>query len=247
MNDNELSNLLREAKEQSPKPARALATRTMQAYRAQFVRPSFFRRHWRLATAAAALLVVIGAFGTRSSTGSPLPPEYDRPGIIGSGSMETDGWRMDYYTVVRPFIPGPQTASFEGGGVTRAKTGRPIIFHRFLGDGVTKIYFGYDIVLHPDGLSGKMTFRPLSVEPDDMPAEFHAAGSRIVAVQELPTKTFESGQNVVITLLIHPDTGQKVVDYVHVDTNFFDMVHHVLGNMIMTVHRHIQSRERHVQ
>jgi hypothetical protein len=148
---------------------------------------------------------------------------------------------MDYYTVVRPFIPGPQTASFAGGSITESKNGHPIVFHRYLGDGVTKVYFGYDIVLHTDGMSGKMTFRPLSVAPDDMPPQFHATGSRIVAVQELPAKTFESGQNVAITLLVHPVTGQKVVDYVHVDTSLLDVVGHVVHNMLKAFHGHFEA------
>ena len=52
MNDQELSALIQQAKAQFPKPAPQLASRTMEAYRARFARPSLLRRHWRLAAAA---------------------------------------------------------------------------------------------------------------------------------------------------------------------------------------------------
>jgi hypothetical protein len=238
MNDQELTYLLREARAQSPEPTPRFATRTVQEYRARLARPSFIRRHWRLASAAAVLVIIGGAVAIRPSTGSPLPPEYDRPGIVASGHMGSrQGWAMDYYTVVRPWRPGTQVASFTGSSITETK-GRRIVFHRYLGDGDSKVYFGYDVVLQADGMSGKLTFRPLSVEPEDMPSQLRAAGSRIVAVQQLPAKTFESGQNVVITLLTHPETGQQVIDYVHVDTNFFIMMHQVVGNMITAFHHH---------
>jgi hypothetical protein len=68
MNDQELSELLRQAKEQTPKPSPRLAAETARAYRARFARSSFFRRHWRLTAVAAALLVAAGVLSTRPST-----------------------------------------------------------------------------------------------------------------------------------------------------------------------------------
>ena len=244
MNDTELSTLLRRAKAQSPRPTTDLAARTLQAYRERFARPSFFIRHWRLATATAALLIAVGILGTRTSTGSPLPPEYDRPGIVASGSMQSrDGWRMDYSTVVRPFPPGPHTATFTGGSIDESDGRRPIVFHRYLGDTAAKTWYGYDIVLHANGMSGKVDFRPLSVKPDDLPAEFRATGSRILEVRELPAKSFESGQNIAVTLLTNPSTNQQVIDYVHVDTSVLSMIHHVLQNMFTAIHSHLQAHE----
>jgi hypothetical protein len=244
MNDNELSTLLRQAKAQSPKPASDLAARTIEAYRERFPRLSFFRRHWRLAAAAAAALIVICAVGTRTSTGSPLPPEYDRPGIVASSSMQSRaGWRVDYSTVVRPFSPGPHTATFTGSSIDESNGTRPIVFHRYLGDVAAKTWYGYDIVLHTNGMSGKVTFRPLSVKPADLPEEFRAAGSRILEVRELPTRSFDTGENIAVTLLTNPSTNQQVIDYVHVDTSFFNVVHHILGNIITAIHSHLQPHE----
>jgi anti-sigma-K factor RskA len=68
MNDQELSQLLRQAKEQTPKPSPRLAAETARVYQARFARRSFFRRHWRLTAVAAALLVAAGVLGTRPST-----------------------------------------------------------------------------------------------------------------------------------------------------------------------------------
>jgi hypothetical protein len=234
MNDTELFQLLKQAKEQSPKPSRQLAVGTVQAYRERFARPSFLRRHWRLATAAG-IIAVAGVLVTRPSTGSPLPPEYDRPNIIGSGSMGSGGWSMDYYTVLRPSRSDVTFAAFEGGTVSNPPPGQPVVFHRFLGDGAAKVYFGYDVVVQGDG---KMSFRPLSVEPADMPEQFRATGSRILSVQELPAKTYGSGQNVAVTLLVHPDTGQQLIDYITVSQSFVQAMHHIIGNMIMAFHSH---------
>jgi hypothetical protein len=238
MNDQELTALLREAKAQSPKPSPALAKRTLQAYRGQFARPSFLRRHWRFVAVAASVLIAIAVIGTRSSTGSPLPPEYERPDIVASGRLTSrDGWHMEYYTVVRPRRSDLQTASFAGASISEAE-GQPIVFHRYLGDGVHKLYFGYDIVLQTYGRT--INFRPLSVKPDDMPAEFRSAGSRILEVRELPSRAFQAGQNVAVTLLTHPTTGQTVVDYVNVDTSIFEITQHILGNIIRAFHSHFK-------
>jgi hypothetical protein len=241
MNDQELSALLQQAREQTPNPTPELAERTLQAWRHRFARPPFFRRHWRLVTAAALLLIGIGIVGTRASTGSPLPPEYDRPGIISSGRMTCDGWRMEYSTVVRPVRSGVLPLGFTGNTVTRPAAGQPIVFHRFLGDMQNKVYFGYDVVLHNEGMSGQLRIRPLSVRPDDLPDQFRAAGSRILEVRELPTGTFACGQNIAVTLLTHPATGQTIVDYVNVDTDWLLFVHHVFGNMLTAVHRHFDA------
>jgi hypothetical protein len=243
MNDNELSNLLRQAKAQSAQPTPDLAARTIEAYRERFARTSFFRRHWRFATAAASLILV-AVLGIHVSTGSPLPPEYDRPGVIASGSVQSrGGWRMDYSTVVRPFSPSPHTATFTGGSIDESDGSHPIVFHRYLGDTATKTWYGYDVVLHTNGMSGKVTFRPLSVKPADLPEEFRVASSRILEVRELPTKSFETGQNIAVTLLTNPSTNQQVIDYVHVDTSFIYMVHHVLQNMFTAIHSHFQPHE----
>jgi len=242
MNDQELSDLLQEAKAHTPKPSPRVAADTLQAWRVQFSRPSFFVRHWRMTAVAASLLVFIAIVGTHVSTGSPLPPEYDRPGIVASGSMGSrDGWRIDYYTVLRPWRPGIQGGQFTGTSVTEARHGGPMIFHRYLGDSVTKVYFGYDIVVQGDG---RHTFRPLSVEPEEMPQQFRASGSRIVAVQELPANIFESGQNVAVTLLVHPTTGQRVIDYVHVDSSLVATFHHIIGNVVRAIHSHFEAHQQ---
>jgi hypothetical protein len=244
MNDNELSNLLRRAKAQSLQPASDLAGRTMQSYRERFARPSFFIRHWRLAAVAAAVMIVIGVLSTRTSTGSPLPPEYDRPGVVASGSMQSrDGWRMDYSTVVRPFPPGPHTAIFTGGSIDESDGRRPIVFHRYLGDTAAKTWYGYDIVLHANGMSGRVTFQPLGVKPENLPEEFRAAGSRILEIRELPTKSFDCGQNIAVTLLTNPSTNQQVIDYIHVDASFLGVIHHILQHMVTVIHGHFQAHE----
>jgi len=240
MNDQELSDLLQEAKAQTPKPSQQLATRTMAAWRAGFARPSWLVRHWRVAAAAGAVLIAIGLLGTRSSVGSPLPPEYNRRDVIASGHVHVrDGWIMDYSTVLRP-VHGVQPASVFTGTDVQESENNTVVFHRYFGNTVTKVYYGYDIVLQSAGTLGEVAFRPLSEVPEKMPEKLREAGSRLLEVRELPTKKFSAGQNIAVTLLNDPATGQQVIDYVHVDTNLFDMVHHILNNMVRAVHSHFE-------
>jgi hypothetical protein len=239
MNDQELSDLLRQANEQSPKPSRQLAANTMQAYRAQFVRPSFFRRHWRLATAAGVIAIVGGLLATRPSTGSPLPPEYDRPGIVASGHVDWNGWTLEYSTVLRPANSGRPKSLFTTTNVAPSKEGA-VIFHRYFGNTATQVYYGYDVVLHHERSSNEMTIQPLSEAPETMPEALRAAGSRLLEIRELPSQKVLAGQNIAVTLLNDPVTGQQVIDYVHVDTNIFDAAHHILSNMIRAFHSHFK-------
>jgi hypothetical protein len=165
-----------------------------------------------------------------------------QPGLIATGHMETrDGWQFDYSTFVKPAISGQRMSLLSGASVTQAKRGRPAVFHRYLGDVSAKVYFGYDVVLEPSGASMRLRFAPISKSPEEWLGEQWSPGARMLAIQEFPSRTFESGQNIAITLLADPTTGQKVVDYIHVDTSLFDLFHHVIGNMITAFHRHFEA------
>jgi hypothetical protein len=167
--------------------------------------------------------------------------EAPQPGLIATGHMQArDGWRLDYSTVIKPAIPGQRMSLLSGVNITQAKGTRPTIFHRYLGDVSAKVFFGYDVILEPNGTSTRLRFAPISKRPEDLLGEQWSPGARLLAIQEFPSKTFESGQNIAITLLADPATGQKVVDYIHVDTSLFDLVHHILGNMITAFHSHFQ-------
>lgn len=246
MNDHELSQLLQQAKAKSPKPAPQLAARTLAAYREHHARPSFFRRHWRLATAAAVLAVVGGVVATRPSTGSPLPPEYRNPHVLGSGSMSSaDGWTMRYTTVLQPYADGPNLVLSHNSDITERRPGK-VIFHRYVADVNANLWYGYDAVLQTThGMNGQVKIEPLSRLPTRMPEWLRAA--RIVQVRELPSQIFETGQRISVTMMPDAGGGRTVVDYLTVDTSLFDMVHHVFGHMLMTVHRHFESHEPRVQ
>jgi hypothetical protein len=241
MNDQELTNLLRQAAAQTPAPSAQLSTRTVQAYRTRFSRPSFVVRHWRVAAVVAAGLVAIGVLGTRSSTGSPLPPEYERPHVIASGSVRTQGgWTMEYSTVIKPVVSEQRFPASTSTVLTEPKPGKAI-FHRYAGDVGANTLYGYDIVLRTDGMSGKVTLQPPSEPPAMLMDRAGAADVRFLAVQELPSQTFDCGQTIAVTLLADPATGQKVVDYVRVDTSFFSAMHHIMGNMIKAFHSHFNQ------
>jgi len=167
-----------------------------------------------------------------------------QPGLIATGQIQArDGWRLDYSTVVKPTIPGQRMSLLSGASVTHAKNGRPTVFHRYLGDPSAKVYFGYDVVLESSGTSTRLRFAPISKRPEELLGEQWTPGARLLAIQEFPSKTFESGQNIAITLLADPATGQKVVDYIHVDTSFMELLHHIFGNMITAFHSHFQPHD----
>jgi len=257
MNDQELSDLLQEAKAQTPKPSPQLAARTMHAYRADFTRPSFFVRHWRLAAAAAAVVIAIGLLGTRASVGSPLPPQYDRSGVIASGHLHAwNRWILDYSTVRRP-SGGQSSFDFTTTDISE-RDDKTIVFHRYFGDAATNVYYGYDVVLHASWLgtwgpihvrdsNGTVTIEPLSEPPEKMPGQVRVDGARLVEVRELPSQPFQTGQNMAVTLISDPATGQQVIDYVRVDTNIFDSVHHIFNNMIRAFHGHFERHGPPVQ
>ena len=243
MNDQELSTLLQQAKAASPKPAPQLALRTMQAYREQFPKPSFLRRHWRLATAAAVFVAAVGILGTRSSTGSPLPPEYGSRHVLASGHMIThSGWKIEYSTALRPVVEGQFIAAVNRTSVTDPQKD-VLVFRRYFGDIAANVWYGYEIVLHVDRASGRVTLQPLSERPGMTPREFapaaaHPAASQLVTVQDLPAMAFETGQNIAVPVFTVPATGQKVIDYVNIDrAGLLDD----LGDMFQGIFRGIHS------
>jgi hypothetical protein len=113
-----------------------------------------------------------------------------------------------------------------------------VVFHRYLGDVNTGIWYGYDAVLHTThGMNGEVKIQPLSEPPDKAPSEIRAA--RIVAIQELPSESFLTGQRIAVTI---PDAGggRQIVDHLTIDTDFFGMMHHVIGGMITSFHHHFE-------
>jgi hypothetical protein len=159
----------------------------------------------------------------------------DQPGLIGSGSTRShDGWRLSYSTVAKPALPGQHTNIQSQ--LTHTDTGDGhVVFHRILGDPASKTYFGYDVVVEPKGTSAAVRFRPISVGPEQ---------SRLLAIQAFPPETFESGKTMAITLMTNPATGQKVVDYVHVEHSYLDAIGQVLDDWLISIHRVIAAHHR---
>jgi hypothetical protein len=245
MNDQELSALIQQAKAQFPKPApQQLASRTMEAYRARFARPSLLRRHWRLAAAAMVLVAALGFLGTRSSTGSPLPPEYGRGQVVADGRMRTpDGWKMDFSTVLQPAIEG-QFLNVANPGAISQRTKGVIIFHRIFGDMSGNAWYGYDVVLHTDRSPQSVTLQPLSYRPEKTPAGLMGdsvlgSGLQIQAVPKLPDAAFTIRQNIAVPIFTVPSTGQTVIDYVKVDsTSLLDDLSAGFHGMVRTLCSH---------
>jgi hypothetical protein len=172
-------------------------------------------------------------------------PAFEQPGLISSGSTRSrDGWRLSYSTLAKPAMSGQHTSIQNGVSHTDADSTRPVVFHRFLGDPAAKTYFGYDVVVEAHGNSAKLKFQPISAHPGDLPKEYQAAGSRILTIREFPAKMFESGQTIAVALLADPNTGQKVVDYVHVEHSYLDVAGQVLEDFIHAIHRHFEAHQK---
>lgn len=170
---------------------------------------------------------------------------FDQPGLISSGSTRShDGWRLSYSTVAKPPLPGQHTTIQSGLTYTDADDHHPIVFHRFLADPAAKTYLGYDVVLETHGSSAKLRFRPIDSRPDQLPKEYQSTGSRILAIQQFPLQTFQSGQTIAIDLLTNPGTGQKVVDYIHVDMSYLDAVCQVVDDIVTAIQRHFEAHQR---
>jgi|ERR1051326_1324974 hypothetical protein len=172
----------------------------------------------------------------------------DQPGLIASGSAHThDGWRLSYSTVVKPPVAGQSMSISNGLLLSETDASGRAVFHRYIADPAAKVFFGYDVLIVPNGGSAKLAFRPLSIRPEDLPPEFQTAGSRLVEIRQFPNRTFESGQTIGITLAMNPASGQKVVDYVHVEFSYFDRIAQALedwSNAIAEAHRNIFAHHR---
>ncbi|MCC6860827.1 MAG: hypothetical protein IT158_19825 [Bryobacterales bacterium] len=137
--------------------------------------------------------------------------------MSGSGSKpgagSKPGVRFRYETRIEPELPGRKPAGFGGGGLV-AGAG----FHRYLTDGIAKKYFGYDLAIDPEpDNSFRVVFQPLSLSPERLGLAPANAWSQI-PVPRLPAPLSVHSRDVIaLDLLVHPGTGQKIVDYLFID------------------------------
>lgn len=103
------------------------------------------------------------------------------------------------------------------------------LFSRVFLDDERKVYFGYDLIVEPIAENGKfkLTFKSLTISPDKiLPFQYDekSAPSRKLTPLALPKypepQTIQDGDTLVVDVLIHQQTGVKVVDLIKVVSNY---------------------------
>jgi hypothetical protein len=130
-----------------------------------------------------------------------------------SGSASTGQAAFRYETRLEPAIPD-LSGKFGGGGVMVGKTG----IHRYMTEAGGRKYFGYDLVLEPlpEANTYRATVRPLSVDAARLQLENPAAWSKLPLPGYPAAQTLHGGDTIALDLLVNRETGQKIVDYIHI-------------------------------
>jgi hypothetical protein len=137
----------------------------------------------------------------------------DRLGVImsGSGTLES-GITVRFTTVAEPPMKGDPV--FPGGIIVRRDR-----IHRYMCDNATGQYFGYDLLVSPEGASKRfrVNIERLSLEAGQLRLGSHvAATTPILLPRYPPPQVVEPGDTIVLDLLASPDGRQKVMDYIEV-------------------------------
>ena len=108
----------------------------------------------------------------------------------------------------------PSQARGFGGGVKVSDN----LFHRFLRDRTQKKYFGYDIEV--DAVNGEKAYLvsilPLSLGPERMRFEDPDSWSALSLPRYPPPQKVGWGDRIAFDLLINPETGQRIVEYLSI-------------------------------
>ena len=130
-----------------------------------------------------------------------------------SGSASSGSVAFRYETRLEPATPD-LSSKFGGGGVVVDKSG----IHRYMTDSDGREYFGYDLLMDPlpESNTYRVTVRPLSVDANRLELKNPAAWRKLSLPGYPAPQTLHGGDTIVIDLLVNSGTGQKIVDYVHV-------------------------------
>jgi hypothetical protein len=131
---------------------------------------------------------------------------------IRSATWSTDQFFLRYRTMVEPARPSGQELHIGGGGADDSNTN-----HRILKDSDRKKFFGYD--LQVDALGNgrfQLSFKPLTVTAMTRKF-FDLDGWDEIALPSVPaSKQLNDGETVAMDLLVNPNTGERIVEYITV-------------------------------
>ncbi|MBL8295876.1 MAG: hypothetical protein JNN08_28795 [Bryobacterales bacterium] len=149
------------------------------------------------------LLVVLSCLtGANGQTGRQLM----------SGSASNGGAAFRYETRLEPAMPD-LSGQFGGGGVLAGKSG----IHRYVTESEGRRYFGYDLVMEPlaDANQYRVTVRPLSVDAPRLGLKDPASWRQVPLPGYPVSQILRGGETMALDLLVNTATGQKIVDYIH--------------------------------
>jgi hypothetical protein len=137
----------------------------------------------------------------------------DGRGEIMTGTASFRGTIVRFRTMAEPPFKDGQLVP---GGIS-VRTDR---VHRFMCDGKTGEYFGYDLVVEPGGAPNRhrVIIEPLSLEPLQLKLGNHVvARTPILLPKYPPPQIVEDGDTIALDLLVSPDGKRKIVDYIEVN------------------------------
>lgn len=132
-----------------------------------------------------------------------------------SATWSTDRFLLRYRTMLEPPRPGSPELNIGGGGVDDSTTN-----HRVLMDPHQKKYFGYDLRVDPLG-GGRFNviLKPLTMTDQNLRFFGIDTGWSQIPLPSYPNAIpLNDGETVAFNLLINPATGQKIVEYVTVNS-----------------------------
>ena len=132
-----------------------------------------------------------------------------------SATWSTDRFLLRYRTMLEPPRQGSPELSIGGGGADDSTTN-----HRVLMDAHQKKYFGYDLRVDPLG-SGRFNImiKPLTMTDQNLRFFGIDSGWSQIPLPSYPnTVPVNDGETIAFNLLINPSTGQKIVEYVTVNS-----------------------------
>jgi hypothetical protein len=114
----------------------------------------------------------------------------------------------------------PEVTNMGGGTI-----GGEGVIHRFMSDRLQRVYFGYDLLIEvlPEPNTYRVNFSRLTISSENARQIF---GNDASGWTQLPTpdwggpavRTIEAGEVLALDLLTNNTTGQKIIDYITVQT-----------------------------
>ena len=153
-------------------------------------------------------------------------PAFSQSGVIAQGNVTTSAYKFYWQTQLEP--PSPPFANPLG--YASGTNPRNQAIYRVMIDRDRKAYFGYQVLVQPQGNGFHLSFLPLDLDTETLKqAHIEIPGSWTRLVLPAPSARSASSSGglpdvvgvsdvIAVDLMVNPATGQKMVDYVTLQT-----------------------------